>query len=43
MLDGCRNLRGLLEELKAIAAASKGKAELGINLTPVGNDFDPNL
>ncbi len=30
----------MLEELIAIAAATKGKEEFPLNLTPVGDDFD---
>jgi len=35
-----RNLRALLVELIAIAAATRGKAEFAIDLRPVGEDFD---
>ena len=35
-----RNFSALLEELKQIAAASKGKEDFDINLTPVGDEFD---
>jgi 2-dehydro-3-deoxyphosphooctonate aldolase (KDO 8-P synthase) len=36
-----RNFRRLLVELVAIARASKGKEEVEIDLTPVGEEFDP--
>lgn len=37
----CRHLRRLLEELIAIAQATKAKEPFELDLTPVGNDFDP--
>ena len=37
-----RNLRRLLEELVAIAAASRGLEGARIDLLPVGEDFDPS-
>ncbi|KDD75608.1 DAHP synthetase I [Helicosporidium sp. ATCC 50920] len=36
-----RHLRRLLEELIAIAQATKAKEPFELDLTPVGNDFDP--
>lgn len=36
-----RNLKELLEELKAIAAVTKGKQEIKIDLTPAGDDWLP--
>ncbi|PSC67650.1 2-dehydro-3-deoxyphosphooctonate aldolase [Micractinium conductrix] len=36
-----RHLRRLLLELIAVAQASKGKEELSLDLSPVGEDFDP--
>ena len=41
LLRACRNLRQLLEELIAIAAATKGKADFHIDLLPTGEDFEP--
>lgn len=37
----CRHLRRLLVELLAVAKASRGKEEWGLDLSPVGEDFDP--
>ena len=37
-----RNLRRLLEELVAIARASRGLDDFRIDLLPVGDDFDPS-
>ena len=37
----CRHLRKLLVELLAIARATRGKEELALDLSPVGEDFDP--
>jgi hypothetical protein len=37
----CRHLRRLLEELLAIARATQGKADFSLDLSPVGEDFDP--
>ncbi len=37
-----RNLRRLLEELIAIAHASRGREEYRIDLLPVGEEFDPS-
>ena len=37
-----RNLRRLLEELVAIARASRGAQDFRIDLLPVGEDFDPS-
>lgn len=37
----CRHLRKLLVELLAIARATHGKEELTLDLSPVGDDFDP--
>ena len=34
-------LRALLEELIAIANATKGKEDFPIDLSPVGEEFDP--
>ena len=34
-------LRALLEELIAIASATKGKEDFAIDLRPVGEEFDP--
>ncbi|KAL6784529.1 hypothetical protein ACKKBF_B02155 [Auxenochlorella protothecoides x Auxenochlorella symbiontica] len=36
-----RNLRSLLVELIAIARATRGRDDLDIDLSPVGEDFDP--
>jgi 2-dehydro-3-deoxyphosphooctonate aldolase (KDO 8-P synthase) len=36
-----RNLRRLLEELIAVANASRGREECRIDLLPVGEEFDP--
>ena len=40
--NACRNLRALLEELVAIAAVTKGKEVLQLDLLPVGDDFTPD-
>lgn len=37
----CRHLRRLLVELIDVAKASKGKEEFSLDLSPVGEDFDP--
>ena len=37
----CRHLRRLLEELLAIARATQGKSDFSLDLSPVGEDFDP--
>lgn len=36
-----RHLRRLLVELMAIAAATRGKDDFPLDLSPVGADFDP--
>lgn len=36
-----RHLRSLLVELIAIAEASRGREELELDLSPIGEDFDP--
>ena len=36
-----RNLKPLLEELLAIGEVTKGKGAYEIDLSPVGDDFDP--
>jgi hypothetical protein len=36
-----RHLRRLLEELLAIAKATRGKEDFSLDLSPVGQDFDP--
>lgn len=41
LLPPCRHLRKLLVELLAIARATRGKEELTLDLSPVGEDFDP--